>query len=79
MDQALALPEANGPRVDVQEANARLRLGDVDGSLDALERFLEASPSQRAGARTDWWFEELWDHPRFQALLETYASDVERD
>ncbi|TFH66391.1 MAG: hypothetical protein E4G90_03810 [Gemmatimonadales bacterium] len=69
MDRALALPEASGPRVDVQEANARLRLGDIDESLDALERFLEAIPSERVGTRTDWWWKEIWDHPRFQELV----------
>ncbi|MFH1764488.1 MAG: serine/threonine-protein kinase [Gemmatimonadota bacterium] len=69
MGRALALPEASGPRVDIQEANARLRLGDIDESLDALERFLEAIPSERVGARTDWWWKEIWDHPRFQELV----------
>ena len=75
MDRALALPEASGPRTDVQEANARLRLGDVDQSLDALERFLEAVPSARAGAREDWWWEALWDHPRFKELVGPAAAE----
>jgi hypothetical protein len=70
MGRALALPEASGSRVDVQEANARLRLGDVDEALDALERYFEANPSERAGAPTDWWWEDIWDHPRFKELAD---------
>ena len=75
MDRTLALPEATGPGVDVQEANARLRLGDIDGSLDALERFLEAIPGARAEVATDWWWEELWDHLRFKELVDTPGRD----
>ncbi|MGD2120715.1 MAG: serine/threonine-protein kinase [Gemmatimonadota bacterium] len=71
LDRTLALPEAVGPRTFVQEANARLRLGDVDGALNALQRFLEASPSARAGLPANWWWEELWDHPRFKELTGT--------
>ena len=59
MERSLALPEATGPNVDVYEANLRLRLGDVDGALDALERFLNAVPGARTDAATDWWWEEL--------------------
>jgi serine/threonine-protein kinase len=69
MERALAVTEAESPEEYAQEANVRLRLGDVDGALDALARFLEASPSERAGARTDWWWEEIWDHPRFKELV----------
>lgn len=79
MDRALALPEASGPRVDVQEANARLRLGDIDESLDALERFLKAIPSQRAEAGKDWWWEEIWNHPRFKMLVDTAGRSSRRD
>jgi len=75
MDRALALPEASGPGVDVQEANARLRLGDVDGTLDALARFLEASPSARAAMPTDWWWEQIWDHPGFKELVDPAGRD----
>jgi len=71
LNRTLALPAAEGPRTYVQEANARLRLGDVDGALDALARFLEASPSDRASMPTDWWWEEIWDHPGFLALLDS--------
>ncbi len=71
MDRALALPEASGPRVDVQEANARLQLGDTSEALDALERFLEAAPAERSGLPTEWWWEVIWDHPRFIELADT--------
>jgi serine/threonine-protein kinase len=67
---ALNLPGATGPRVWVQEANARLQLGDIDGALDALRRFVEASPSARVDLPTDWWWQEIWDHPRFLELVD---------
>jgi hypothetical protein len=67
----MAMPKASGPRVLVQEANARLRLGDTDGALDALERFIEARPAERSRLPTEWWWEEIWDHPRFVALADT--------
>jgi len=74
LNRALALPEATGPRVWIQEANARLQMGDVDGSLDALERFLEVLPSQRPEISRDWWWERLRTNPRFRALVDTVGG-----
>ncbi len=75
MGRALALPEATGFMVAVYEANARLQLADVDGALDALERALAANPGAKADFATEWWWEEVWDHPRFKELVGTAGGD----
>ncbi len=76
MNRALAMPEAIGPDLDVQEANACLQLGDVGRTLDLLERYLEARPARRAEMAKDWWWEKIWDHPRFKALVDTAGGGL---
>jgi serine/threonine-protein kinase len=78
MARSLDDPNATSVNVHVFEANARLRLGDVDGALDALERFLLAVPGARADAATEWWWEELWDHPRFKEIVGTAGGSTSR-
>ena len=51
------------------EAAAWLKIGDVERSLEALGRFLDASPQRRAYISDDWFFSDLWDDPRFRALV----------
>jgi TolB-like protein/tRNA A-37 threonylcarbamoyl transferase component Bud32 len=79
MTRALTLPEAEGPRVDVQVANTLLRLGDVDGALEALERFVGAQPMARLELPTDWWWEAIRDHPRFKELVDTAGGGSGQD
>lgn len=50
------------------EAHAWLLLGDPDLALDRLEEFAKARPAARESLRGDWFFEELYETPRFKAL-----------
>jgi TolB-like protein len=74
MDRALSYPVAVRPLRHAYEANVRLQLGEVDGALVALQRFLEAVPAARAEVAKDWWWEKLWDHPRFKELVDPPGS-----
>lgn len=50
------------------EAIARLRLGQYDAALGALRRYIAVYPGRAESLGHDWWFEELWDDPRFIEL-----------
>jgi TolB-like protein len=75
-DSARALiPEARGPEpqawLSYDEAHLRLILGERDEALNLLELYLEdQAPARKAYLRRDWWFEALWDDPRFLELTE---------
>jgi DNA-binding SARP family transcriptional activator/TolB-like protein len=57
------------PETDYYEANARLHLGETERALELLAVYLEAVPSERGYMASDWWWERLWDDPRFQRLV----------
>lgn len=75
-DSALSLVErarsaGDDPMLDYLEANVRLQLGEPDRAIALLASFLEAEPAQREYVvRQDWWWRELRDDPRFQALAD---------
>jgi TolB-like protein/Tfp pilus assembly protein PilF len=53
-------------------------LGDDQGAIDQLETLLASPVGPSVNEiRADPWFDDLHDHPRFQALLERYREDVE--
>lgn len=50
------------------EAVARLRMGQYEAALASLQRYVEVYGGRAESLRTDWWFRELWDDPRFIEL-----------
>ena len=56
--------------IDYYEANVRLQLGQSEEAIRLLESYLDAKPTDRAYIARDWWWRDLRDHLRFQALLE---------
>lgn len=50
------------------EAVARLRLGQLDAAYDALSEYVDVFGGRAESLRSDWWFRELWDDPRFIRL-----------
>lgn len=50
-------------------AHVRLRLGDLDGALEALKIHVTAYPGRAQSLAEDWWFGRLHGDPRFEALL----------
>ncbi len=67
--QARSLHSSADPEIYYYEANARLRLNEPDEALRLLQTYLEKSPTSRDYLAQDWWWEELRDDPRFQALV----------
>lgn len=63
-----------GRRLTYYEAPVRLVLGEPDEAVRLLTVYLEAYPNEAAYVARDWWFRDLWDHPRFQALLEMHEQ-----
>ncbi|UCF19641.1 MAG: hypothetical protein JSU87_17280 [Gemmatimonadota bacterium] len=57
------------PWIEYTVANVMLLLGDRDEALSLLGSFLEAVPVRKAYVASDWMFEDLWDDPRFKALV----------
>ncbi len=57
------------PWIEYTVANVMLLLGDREEALSLLGSFLEAVPVRKAYIASDWMFEDLWDDPRFQALV----------
>jgi hypothetical protein len=52
--------------------------GLADEAVEYLEPLLEGPGGWSVNRlRTHWFYDPIRDHPRFQALLETYAEDVE--
>jgi tetratricopeptide (TPR) repeat protein len=53
------------------EAYARLTLGDRDGAIKLLERYVTAHPDHREGWRKDsaWWWRTLEGDPRFERMM----------
>ena len=70
----------DGRFVAQERARILAQAGEVDAALDEIEQIL-AGPGWLSVhvLRLDPRWDPLRDHPRFQALLERYASDVERD
>lgn len=69
-DSALArLRDARGEDGEIvdpyEEARIMVVLQDEARALELLAMHLEAEPGRKAYLRNDWWFEDLWDHPRF--------------
>ncbi len=50
-------------------------LGDRDRALDWLEKSFEERPYMLPGAFSDFYFEDLWSDPRFEALHRRLALD----
>ncbi|MFW5946996.1 MAG: hypothetical protein ACOCUW_00775, partial [Gemmatimonadota bacterium] len=50
------------------EAYARLHWGQRDSVTSLLQRYTEGYPARARSLRSDWWFRELWDDPRYQRL-----------
>lgn len=61
------------PWLQYYSAKVRLNLEEEDRAMDLLESFLDALPRRRAYIARDWWWEPLWTHPRFRALVEEDA------
>lgn len=59
------------PWIHYHAANVQLLLGRHDEALLLLEGLLEALPQRREYIAKDWMFEELWEDPRFKALVGT--------
>ncbi|NIN70784.1 MAG: hypothetical protein GTO46_02385 [Gemmatimonadetes bacterium] len=59
----------NDPETDYYEANARLQLGETERALELLAGYLEGVPGERVYMASDWWWQRLWDDPRFQELV----------
>jgi serine/threonine-protein kinase len=57
------------PWIDYYAANVYLLLGRRERSLELIGAFLEAIPQRKTYVASDWMFQELWDDPRFQALV----------
>ncbi len=55
------------------EAAARSVMGDVDGAIALLQRYVAANPqhSFEAGGDLHWWWRNLRDHPEFRAVMAT--------
>lgn len=69
-DSALArLRDARGEDGEIvdpyEEARIMVVLQDEARALELLAMHLEAEPGRKSYLRNDWWFEDLWDHPRF--------------
>lgn len=59
------------PWIDYYSANVRMLLGQYDEALALLSDFLEEVPQRKQYIASDWMFEDLWDDPRFRALVAT--------
>ena len=53
---------------DLFEAVALLRMERYEAVFSALEDYVEQYPGRAERLSSDWWFEALWDDPRFIAL-----------
>jgi tetratricopeptide (TPR) repeat protein len=69
IDEARIKDTGTDPEFHYYEANVRLRLGEPDEALRLLGLFLEGFPNQKEYLTQDWWWEELWEDPRFQSLV----------
>ncbi len=69
IERARAGLEADDPWTGYYEANARLQLGESAEALRLLGVLLEAEPGQKEYMASDWWWESLYDDPRFQDLV----------
>ena len=69
----------DGPSVAENRARILAQAGEVDAALDEIEQIL-TGPGWLSvhRLRLDPRWDPIRDHPRFQALLERYAEDVER-
>jgi tetratricopeptide (TPR) repeat protein len=68
--RARAAREEGDPVLDYHEANVRLHLGETEHAIELLAAYLEAVPGEKDYiAHQDWWWERLWDDPRFQAIV----------
>ncbi len=74
IDRAREEDGGQNPETLIQEANARLRLGETDAALSLLGAYLRAKPAEHQKIASDWWWESLYDHPDFQALI-AHASE----
>jgi TolB-like protein len=59
------------PWIDYYGANVWLLMGNREKALEWLGAFLEAIPQRKEYVASDWMFEDLWEDPRFKALVET--------
>ncbi len=64
------------PTVPHDEAYLALQMGDTEGAIRDLRRYLELVPQQRSYVGKDWWWEPLHGDPRFQELVDTTRSAV---
>ncbi len=69
IERAQASLETPDPWTGYYEANVRLQLGDTTEALRLLGALLAAEPGERAFIASDWWWESLYDDPRFQELV----------
>jgi DNA-binding SARP family transcriptional activator/TolB-like protein/tetratricopeptide (TPR) repeat protein len=69
IELARASVVGSDPETDYYEANARLHLGENERALELLAAYLEAVPGERDYMASDWWWQRLWDDPRFQQLV----------
>jgi TolB-like protein len=58
------------PWIDYYGANVWLLMGNREKALEWLGAFLEAIPQRKEYVASDWMFEDLWEDPRFKALVE---------
>jgi TolB-like protein len=71
IEDAHAKNTSADPNIYYYEANARLRLGEPDEALRLLEAFVLEDPNTKEYLAKDWWWEELWDDPRFMQMVGT--------
>lgn len=64
------------PDAWVNAAYAHLQLGNVERTLELLDRYLEARPGQAEYRSREWWWRPLHDDPRFRRLVGVPASEL---
>lgn len=68
--RARAAREEGDPVLDYHEANVRLHLGEPARAIELLAAYIEAVPGDKEYiAHHDWWWERIWDDPRFQEIV----------
>lgn len=68
-----------GPEIDPEqeitgyEAVARSVMGDTEGAIRLLQQYVAANPRHffESGRSTHWWWENVRDHPDFEAVVGT--------
>jgi DNA-binding SARP family transcriptional activator/TolB-like protein len=70
IEQAREADVEGSEMTDYNEAYVRVLLGEHSQALTLLAKYLEARPAKKDGLARDWWFEDLFDDPRFKALVE---------